>query len=100
MNPKGILTFVLNFLLLSVSAQAQEQFSEPPARKITTVPLKTLSGGVVLLKATVNNYPDSLNFILDTGSGGISLDSTTCIELNIPLEPLTKRSGVSGASGM
>ncbi len=90
MNPKGILTFVLNFLLLSVSAQAQEQFSEPPARKITTVPLRTLSGGVVLLKATVNNYPDSLNFILDTGSGGISLDSTTCIEFNIPLEPSDK----------
>ena len=70
--------------------RAQEQFSEPLAKKITTVPLKTLSGGVVLIKARVNEYPDSLNFILDTGSGGISLDSMTCVELKIPLEPSNK----------
>jgi len=30
-----------------------------------------------LLNARFGNYPDTLNFILDTGSGGISLDSTT-----------------------
>ncbi len=90
MTSKGILSFVLFCLLVSLSVRAQEQFSEPPARKITTVPLRTLSGGVVLIKAAVNKYPDSLNFILDTGSGGISLDSTTCIELNIPLEASDK----------
>ena len=90
MTSKGILSFVLFYLLVSISVQAQEQFSEPPSRRLTSVPLKTLSGGVVLIKAAVNNYPDSLNFILDTGSGGISLDSTTCIELNIPLAPSDK----------
>jgi predicted aspartyl protease len=90
MTSKGILSFVLLCLLVSISVQAQEQFSEPPSRRLTAVPLKTLSGGVVLIKAAVNNYPDSLNFILDTGSGGISLDSTTCIELNIPLAPSDK----------
>lgn len=90
MTSKGILSFVLFYLLVSISVQAQEQFSEPPSRRLTAVPLKTLSGGVVLIKAAVNNYPDSLNFILDTGSGGISLDSTTCIELNIPLAPSDK----------
>lgn len=30
-----------------------------------------------MLRAQFANYPDSLNFILDTGSGGISLDSAT-----------------------
>lgn len=30
-----------------------------------------------MLKAQYGNFPDTLNFILDTGSGGISLDSTT-----------------------
>lgn len=30
-----------------------------------------------MLKALFANQPDTLNFILDTGSGGISLDSTT-----------------------
>jgi hypothetical protein len=90
MARKGILSFVFCCLLISNALQAQEQFSEPLARKITSIPLKTLSGGVIMLKATVNNYPDSLIFILDTGSGGISLDSTTCVEFNIPLEPSDK----------
>jgi hypothetical protein len=44
-----------------------------------------LTGGVILIKAKVNDYPDSLNFVLDTGSGGISLDSTTVIEFEIPV---------------
>ena len=30
-----------------------------------------------MLNARLGNYPDTLNFVLDTGSGGISLDSTT-----------------------
>jgi hypothetical protein len=90
MANKCIFSFFCACLLVSLSVQAQEQFSEPPARKLTNVPLRTLSGGVILLKAVVNNYPDSLNFILDTGSGGISLDSSTCVELNIPLEASDK----------
>jgi hypothetical protein len=52
--------------------------------------MKLLSGGVILIKATVNDYPDSLNFILDTGSGGISLDSSTCVELKIQTEASDK----------
>ena len=32
----------------------------------------------MVLQALLNGIPDTLNFILDTGSGGISLDSTTC----------------------
>ncbi len=75
------------FLLLMgfVRLTAQEQFSEPDARLLTTVPFKVLSGGVVILKAQVNQYEDTMNFILDTGSGNISLDSLTCVRLNIPL---------------
>lgn len=88
--PKGIFTLIFTCLVCISIPRAQEQFTEPLARKITTVPLKTLSGGVVLIKARVNDYPDSMNFILDTGSGGISLDSMTCVELNIPLEPSNK----------
>ena len=39
-----------------------------------------------------------MNFILDTGSGGISLDSTTCAELNIILKQSdTIVSGIAGA---
>ncbi|WP_253271531.1 aspartyl protease family protein [Flavihumibacter sp. ZG627] len=67
-------------------AAAQEYFSQPPSKLITSFPFRQYSGGVVMLRAKLDNYPDSLNFILDTGSGGISLDSTTVRELNIPTE--------------
>jgi hypothetical protein len=84
MYPRRCLILLLLVLGIYPVPRAQEQFSEPPSRKLTTVPIKLLSGGVILIKATVNDYPDSLNFILDTGSGNISLDSATCVELNIP----------------
>ncbi|HMC99258.1 MAG TPA: aspartyl protease family protein, partial [Ferruginibacter sp.] len=43
------------------------------------------------------NIPDTLNFILDTGSGGISLDSSTCIEFKVALKPTdTTITGIGG----
>jgi hypothetical protein len=71
--------------LLVSPLQAQEQFVEPPSKFITSFPFRILTGGVILLKAKVNDYPDSLNFVLDTGSGGISLDSITVEEFKIPV---------------
>lgn len=44
----------------------------------------------MLLKAKFNNIPDSFNFILDTGSGGISLDSMTAEKYTIPGVPSGK----------
>ncbi len=41
---------------------------------------------MILLRAQLQGFPDSLNFILDTGSGGISLDSTTCVKLKLTPE--------------
>lgn len=73
----------LVFFLFSTSLYSQEEFVQPPARLITSFPFKTFSGGVILLKARLNDLKDSLNFILDTGSGGISIDSTTCDRLKI-----------------
>ena len=72
---------LMGFLRLT----AQEQFSEPDARLLSIIPFKVLSGGVVILRGLVNQYADTMNFILDTGSGGISLDSMTCVKLGIPL---------------
>jgi PDZ domain/Aspartyl protease len=62
---------------------AQKKTSGAAAKLITQVPFTTFTGGVVVIKAVLVGYPDTLNFIMDTGSGGISLDSTTCIRLNI-----------------
>jgi hypothetical protein len=71
---RPILLFLL--LLAQVTTVAQEEFITP-SRFITRFPFKQLTGGVVLLQARFEAYPDTLNFILDTGSGGISLDSLT-----------------------
>lgn len=69
--------FLISFLcLLQLAGLGQEEFIQP-ARYITRVPVELLTGGVMIMQAQFANRPDTLNFILDTGSGGISLDSTT-----------------------
>ena len=75
------------FLAFSISTKAQEQFIEPPAKLLTSFRFKQLSGGVILINARFGNFPDTLNFVLDTGSGGISLDSTTVEYFNITPTP-------------
>jgi hypothetical protein len=72
------------------SLRAQETFIQPASRLITTFPFTVFTGGVILLKAKLNDFPDSLNFILDTGSGGISLDSGTCVRLRLAPQPSDK----------
>src|SRR5664279_5145673 len=76
---------MLGSLLLSLIGIAgiQAQKSSGSAKLITQIPFTTFTGGVVVVRAQLIGYPDTLNFIMDTGSGGISLDSTTCIRLNI-----------------
>ena len=81
----------------SLTLRAQEEFVEPPARFLTRFSFKQLYGGVVLLKGTYANSPDSLNFILDTGSGGISLDSATAKYLKVDQVPSDKTiRGIAG----
>lgn len=81
------LYFIILFLFLLANVQAQEILPQKEAKFITRFPFKQFSGGVMVLQAQFGNIPDTLNFILDTGSGGISLDSSTCEEFNIPLTP-------------
>ena len=87
------------FLLLFIVAEMQGQEILPQTRSqlLTRFPFKQFSGGVMVLQAKVANVPDTLNFILDTGSGGISLDSSTCAEFNIPVTPTdTSITGIGG----
>jgi hypothetical protein len=74
---------ILFFSFCAATGQSQEILSQPEAKRITIFPFKQYSGGVMVIQARVGNLPDTLNFILDTGSGGISLDSSTCQEFNI-----------------
>lgn len=74
-----LIRLFIPFLLAFSGLQAQTAEPEPTeARLLARIPFRYFSGGVMVLKACLNEYPDSLNFILDTGSGGISLDSSTC----------------------
>jgi hypothetical protein len=84
-------------LFILVNLHAQEILPQKEAKFITRFPFKQFSGGVMVLQAHFGNVPDSLNFILDSGSGGISLDSSTCAEFNIHLKPSdTTITGIGG----
>jgi hypothetical protein len=80
---RGLLLFIT--ISISLVAYSQEEFVQPESKLITKLPFSQLSGGIIIIKAKFDNLPDSLNFVLDTGSGGISLDSTTSSDLKIPL---------------
>lgn len=76
-------TLIIVFIFSINIVRAQEEFVPPPAKHITSFSFRMLSGGIIILKAKVSQFPDSLNFIFDTGSGGISLDSMTTVALGI-----------------
>ncbi len=88
--------FFLFFFSLNISAQ--EEFVAPPSKLISTLQFTVLTGGIVILHGTLDNFNDSLNFVLDTGSGGISMDSSTCQFYNFPTEPSDRV--VRGIAGM
>lgn len=70
-------------LCLAFAGIAQEEFVPPQAKLLARFPFTQLSGGIVIVKAQLDTFPDTLNFVLDTGSGGISLDSTTADYLKL-----------------
>jgi len=76
---------VLVYTFMWAGIQAQEIFTPPAAKMITSFRFEQLSGGVILIRGTLDGGKDSLNFVLDTGSGGISLDSTTAADLHLIL---------------
>ncbi|OYZ01912.1 MAG: signal protein PDZ [Sphingobacteriia bacterium 28-36-52] len=77
---------ILVFSLICLQQlSAQEEFVPPDSKLITKIPFFQLSGGIIIIKAQLDGFADSLNFVLDTGSGGISLDSSTVERLKIPI---------------
>ena len=92
------LLFTGIILLAATSLKAQEEFIEPPSREITKVPFTQLTGGIVIMQAKLESFPDTLNFILDTGSSGISLDSTTVDYLK--LQPTPSDRTIRGIAGI
>ncbi len=76
----------ITFTISCNFVNAQEEFIPPPSQLLTSFPFTLLTGGIIVVKAHLDNYPDTLNFIFDTGSGGISLDSTTAVQLHLNTE--------------
>jgi hypothetical protein len=88
----------LILIVITCKSIAQEEFVLPHAKQITKFSFTQLSGGIIVLKAAIDQIPDSLNFILDTGSGGISLDSSTVEELHLISEKSDRT--IRGIAGM
>lgn len=89
--------FYILFCLYSISSNAQERFIAP-TKLLSKFHFRQLYGGVMLIYARINDLPDTLHFILDTGSGGISLDSATCVEFHIPHTPSGRT--INGLAGI
>lgn len=89
--------FYISFTICCLCTKAQENDIEKSAKFITRFPFRQLSGGVVLVQASFNKIQQPFNFILDTGSGGISLDSATTEEFNISHVPSGRTiNGIAG----
>ena len=88
------------FCCLGVFQQAftQVDFIANKAQLITTLSFEELTGGIIIIKAKLNENSDSLNFILDTGSGGASLDSALAVLLGLKIVPSEKV--VKGIAGI
>lgn len=87
---KPIFSVIVFFNCVCFTLKAQEEFVPPPSKFVTNISFTLLTGGIIILHGTLDNFKDSLNFVLDTGSGGISLDSLTCEYYDLPTQPSDK----------
>lgn len=92
------LYITLIVLFSASSVGAQEEFIDPPSKDLTSIPFDQLTGGIIILHAKFADFPDTLNFILDTGSSGISLDSTTLKYFG--LVPTPSERSIRGIAGI
>jgi hypothetical protein len=95
---KRLLLYLLTIFSFCTGIVAQEEFIEPPAKLLTRLRFIQLTGGVIMIQGQLGGFPDTLNFILDTGSGGISLDSATAVYLK--LKPVPSDRTIRGIAGI
>src|ERR1700712_1836298 len=79
-------------------ARSQEEFIQAPAKLLSSMPFSMLQGGIIVVHACLAGHQDSLNFIFDTGCGGISLDSSACDRLH--LSPILSDKTIRGIAGI
>jgi hypothetical protein len=72
------LIFIIVLVLSLDTALGQKDSRHNSAKLLSSVPFKTFSGGIMVVRIQLGDLPDSLSFLIDTGSAGVSLDSSTC----------------------
>lgn len=82
-----LIAIICSFHVASAQTQPATTSPRKAGELITRFPFKQYYGGVVVIRACLDGISDTLQFILDTGSAGISLDTNTCLQLGIPLTP-------------
>ncbi|MEN9962930.1 MAG: hypothetical protein RL582_25 [Bacteroidota bacterium] len=70
------------------------------SRYIGSIPFQTLSGGVLMVVGSLDGWKDSLHFILDTGSGAISIDATKSASMGFVSNESSNLSGIGGQSAV
>lgn len=97
LNLRGSLRsrFLLAVLLLAVLQASSQTLTPTP---LTRVPILQVTGGVVIIQAQLSPFGDTLQFIFDTGSSGISLDSATAHYLG--LRPTFEGLLIKGIAGV
>lgn len=94
---KKVLFLLFSILFITPAICGQEEFIDPPSRELTKINFTQFTGGIIVFKALLDDFKDSLTFVLDTGSGGISLDSTTVTTLGLePSDPERMIRGIGG----
>jgi hypothetical protein len=87
---------VIVFLYLVGTTSAQDPSANSKASFVSKFPFLLSSRGIIIIKGGIGENPAALNFVLDTGCGGISLDSATAKQLN--LEPQKSEQKIKGLS--
>ena len=93
-----LLLSLLALLAGTLRPVAAQDEGLPADRYLTSVNFRILFGGVIIGKARIGSFQDSLNFIFDTGCGSISLDSLTADRLN--LNPHGSSAFIHGVGGI
>src|ERR1700748_3169014 len=94
---RSLTMLVVVAAILFGTARAQESDLLPAKRYITSFHFRVLNGGIILGKARLEPFSDSLSFIFDTGCGGASLDSATASHYH--LTPRTSPNFIRGIAG-
>jgi predicted aspartyl protease len=90
------LMVVIVFFCLVSTTSAQNLSANTKAKFVSKFPFSLTTRGIIIIKGGLGKNPAELNFVLDTGCGGISLDSATARQLN--LEPLKSEQKIKGLS--